>query len=283
MAALRRHLKRLLSYVIVLVLLAVIVVVGLMVFESRLIFFPTRGHTATPEDFELEAEELALSSTDNVTVHGFYVTPVSQDEPRAHILLSHGNGGNLSGRLWLAKQLAQRRLAVLLYDYRGYGHSTDLFPTESGAYDDAETALAALLERAEDPNHVVLYGRSLGGGISYELASRHPELAGIITDATFTSVPEMVRDATILSPLAPLVRTRMDNLRRIGEVRMPKLILHGTDDQLVPFEMSERLRDAAIPPVEHVRLPGAGHNDTFRVDQELYFSAISSFVDRIVR
>ena len=64
---------------------------------------------------------------------------------------------------------------------------------------------------------------------------------------------------------------------------MPKLILHGTDDQLVPYEMSERLRDAAIPPVEHVRLPGAGHNDTFRVDQELYFGAISTFVERVVR
>jgi uncharacterized protein len=127
---------------------------------------------------------------------------------------------------------------------------------------------------------VVLYGHSLGGGVSYELAARHPELAGIVTDATFTSIPDMVRRTTVFAPLAPLVRTRMDNLRRVAQVRMPKLILHGTADRTVPFAMAEELRARARPPVELVSLPGAGHDNAYVVNQELYFGALSRFVDR---
>ena len=282
MSRARRYLRRLVKGLIAIVLVAIVGVALLIAYEPHLIFFPERGHSATPEDFELDAEELTLPSTDSVTVNGYYVRPRDRSEPIAHLLFSHGNGGNLSGRFWLAKQLSSRGLAVLLYDYRGYGHSTDRFPTETGVYADGEAALAVLVDRAGAPERVVLFGRSLGGGVSYELAARHPELAAIITDSTFTSIPDMARRATVFSPLAPLVRTRMDNARRIAEVQMPKLILHGTADQLVPFDMAEELRDLARPPVELISIPGAGHNNTFLVDQERYFGAITSFVERVV-
>jgi uncharacterized protein len=275
-----RFLRRVAIAISVLVAIAAVAVVALTMLEPRLIFHPSRGHEASPEDLGLTFEELLLSSSDGVTVHGYHFVPAAGEQARAHLLYSHGNAGNVSTAFYLAQQLVERGFGVLMYDYRGYGHSSDVFPTETGVYADGEAALAALVERAGGPERVVLYGHSLGGGVSYELAARHPEVAGIVTDAAFTSVPDMVRHMPLLAPFASLVRTRMDNLRRIAQVRMPKLIFHGTADETVPFSMAEELRDRARPPVELVAIAGAGHNDAYLQDRELYFGTLSRFVDR---
>lgn len=248
--------------------------------EERLIFFPDRQLTLTPDELGLDHEELSLETSDGQRIHGYFITPSEEREPRAYLLFSHGNGGNVSGRLEIAGELVERGLAVLLYDYRGYGRSSDGPPNEEGVYRDAEAAYAAIVERSGDPGRVILYGRSLGGGVTWELASRHDDVAGVITDCTFTSVPDMAAEL-FPRPVSLLVQTQMNNLQRVAEVEQPKLLLHGTADKLIPFRMGQELHRAARPPVEFVPLPGAGHNDTFFVDPELYYGAIDEFVERV--
>ncbi len=249
-----------------------------MMIEDRFIYYPTAEFVATPDQFDMNYEELDLRTADGGRVHGWYITP--EGEPKAYLLFSHGNGGNISGRLWVADELVRRDIAVLMYDYRGYGRSPGE-PSEAGLYTDAEAALAALVERSGGPDRVVLYGRSLGGGVSWEMAQRHPELAGIITDATFTSVPDMAGRLIPLPFIGTLVRTRMDNHRKVAEVDMPKLLMHGTDDELIPFTMGEELHAAAAAPVRFVPLPGAGHNNTMEVDPAAYYGAIDTFLDEL--
>lgn len=277
-----RVLRRVAAVLSILVALVAAAIVGLTFLEPRLIFHPSRGHSASPEELGLAFEELLLPSADGVTVHGYHFVPAGGAQARAHLLYSHGNAGNVSTGFYLAQQLVERGFGVLMYDYRGFGHSSDVAPTEAGAYADGEAALTALVDRVGGPQRVVLYGHSLGGGVSYELAARHPELSGIITDATFTSVPGMVRGMPIVGSLAFLMRTRMDNLQRIAEVAMPKLIFHGTADETVPYSMAGELRDHARPPVELVTLPGAGHNNAFLSDRDRYFGALTRFVDGCV-
>ena len=259
------------------VLLALALGIAVMI-EDRFIYYPTAEFVATPEQFQMTYEELDLRTADGGRVHGWYITP--DEDPKAYLLFSHGNAGNISGRLWVADALVRRGYAVLLYDYRGYGRSPGE-PGEAGLYQDAEAALAALAERAGGPERVVLYGRSLGGGVSWEMAHRHPELAGIITDCTFTSVPDMAGRLIPLPFIGTLVRTRMDNQRKVAEVAMPKLLLHGTADELIPFSMGEELHAAARAPVRFVPLPGAGHNDTMDVDPAAYYGAIDTFLDEL--
>jgi len=247
--------------------------------EERLIFYPTPDHEARPDHYGLTWEDVALTTADGGQVHGWYITPVGT--PRAYLLFSHGNAGNISHRLPIAERLADRGLAVLMYDYRGYGHSPGK-PSEKAAYADAEAALAWLVERASGPEHVILYGRSLGGGVSWEMASRHPEVAGIITDCTFTSLPDMAAEMAPLPFVRMLVRSCMNNRRRVAEVALPKLLLHGTADELIPYRMGEILAAEARGPVTFVPLPGAGHNDTMDVDPELYYGEIDRFVDEVL-
>jgi len=247
--------------------------------EDRFLYYPTAEFMATPEQFGMTYEELDLPTDDGGRVHGWYITP--EGEPKAYLLFSHGNAGNISGRLFIADELVRRGHAVLMYDYRGYGKSPGR-PDEAGLYSDAEAGLTALVQRAGGPDRVVLYGRSLGGAVSWEMADRHPELAGIITDCSFTSVPDMAGRLIPLPFIGAVVRTKMDNRAKVARVELPKLLLHGTADELIPFSMGEELRDNARPPVRFVRLEGAGHNNTPDADPAVYFGAIDAFVAEVL-
>ena len=261
------------------VLLLVLAMGIAVMIEDRFIYYPTAEFVATPDQFQMIYEELDLPTADGGRIHGWYITP--PQEPRAYLLLSHGNGGNISSRLWLADELVERGSAVLAYDYRGYGKSPGE-PSEDGLYEDAEAALAELIRRAGGPDRVVLFGRSLGGGVSWEMAHRHPELAGIITDCSFTSVPDMAGRLIPLPFIGTFVRTQMNNRRRVAQVSMPKLLLHGTADELIPFTMGQELHERALAPVRFVPIEGAGHNNTMDVDPEKYYGAIDSFLDDVI-
>ncbi len=250
-------------------------------FETRFIYYPEAAFVALPRHFGIQAEDVWLETDDRCRLHGWYCVPSGGVTPRAYLLFSHGNAGNISGRLPLVQELTGRGLAVMLYDYRGYGQSTGA-PDEDGLYTDGEAFLAALVERAGDASRVILYGRSLGGGVSWELAVRHPEVAGVVSDCTFTSIPDMAGRLFPVPLIGTVVQTRFENVRKVSQVTAPKLLLHGERDELIPFAMGEALFEAALVPKRFVPLPGAGHNDTYLVDPDLYFGAIDTFVDEVV-
>ncbi len=246
-----------------------------MSLERRLIYFPDRILADTPAQDHLGYEDVWATTSDGIRVHGWAMPPAGRDA--AWLLYSHGNGGNVSLRPAGVAPLVHRGLGVLLYDYRGYGRSEGR-PSEQGTYADGEAMLAEAIRRAGDARRVVLYGESLGGGVSYELARRHPELCGLITISTFTSIPDMVRVLYPIPGLSWLVRTRYDNLAKARDIRVPRLVIHGTDDELVPFRMGEALRDATSPPAEFLAIRGAHHNDTFSTGGDEYYDAVQRFV-----
>ena len=246
----------------------------LLLFETRFIYFPSRAHEATPAGLGLPSEEVLFTAEDGVRLHGWFL-PVRG--ARWTVLLSHGNAGNISHRLDRTLFLQTRLGAsVLLYDYRGYGRSEGS-PDEPGTYRDARAAYRYLVEqRRVPPERLVLFGESLGSAVSLDLALAHPA-AALILEAPFTSVPAMAR-TTIFFPLAPFVRTRYDNLEKVGRLRMPLLVLQGDHDEVVPFAQGRRLFEAAPGPKRFFAIPGAGHNDTFLVGGDAYWQAIADFL-----
>jgi len=248
-----------------------------MSLETRLIYFPQRTLADSPADHGLAFDDVLVTTSDGLRIHGWAVVPSTP--PVAWLLYSHGNAGNLSYRSAGVAPLVRRGLALLLYDYRGYGRSEGS-PSEEGTYRDGEAMLAETIRRASDPRKVLLYGVSLGGGVSYELARRHPEIAGVVTDATFTSVPDVVRVMYPIPGLSRIVRTRYDNLSKARSIGIPRLVMHGTSDEIIPFWMGERLRDATDPPAEFLAIRGAHHNDTQVVGGDEYYDTIRRFVHR---
>lgn len=260
----------------VLLLVVVLLIVLPLVFEKRLIYYPQREHEASARALGLASEDLTLTAEDGVRLHALFL-PVPSS--RFSVLFAQGNAGNLSHRLDRAIFLQSRlRADVLLFDYRGYGRSEGS-PDEQGTYRDARAAYRWLTAtRRVPPERIVLFGESLGGAVALDLALGHPARA-LVLESPFTSVPDM---AAVVFPFLParwLVRTRYDNLRKVGRLAMPLLVLHGDRDEVVPFAQGRRLFEAAPMPKRFFAIAGAGHNDTYFVGGEAYWKALADFLD----
>ena len=196
------------------------------------------------------------------------------------VLYLHGARWNLTGSVTRIDRWRRLGFAVFAVDYRGFGRSANVAPTEAFAYEDAEAAWDYLAKLAPGrPRYIV--GHSLGGAIAVDLARRHPEASGLVLEATFTSVRDMVDQSPwSFLPVGLILTQKFDTLAKIGEVKMPVLITHGTRDTIVPFAMGERLYAAAPSPKRFVRVEGAGHHNLSGAGFEEYRAAIAELFKR---
>lgn len=242
--------------------------------ERHFIYFPVRELEGDPSHWGLAFEDIFLTTSDGVRIHGWFV-PGKRD---VTWLWFHGNAGNISHRLDNLRLLHDElEVSVFILGYRGYGRSEGS-PSEEGTYLDAEAALAYLRSRPDVAHdRIVYFGQSLGAAVAVELAARHPPLA-LILESPLPSVPYMARRTYPFLTIWPFLRTRYDALARIGHVQAPLLVLHGDRDSIVPMEAGKMLFDAANEPKEFYTIHGADHNDTYVVGGKAYFAALSRFL-----
>lgn len=168
-------------------------------------------------------------------------------------------------------------MAVLAFDYRGYG-SSDGSPSETGTYRDMAAAVSHLRAvRGIEPERTVYYGESLGGAVAIEAALRYRP-AALVVESTFTSVRAM---AAVHYPFVPgflARRVRYDSLARVRNLRCPLLVLHGPRDSIVPYRMGRELFDAAPGPKAFADLEG-DHNDGGLVASPAARTALRTFLD----
>jgi uncharacterized protein len=224
---------------------------------NSLLYFPSRAIIETPKRDGLNYRDLALECDDGERLHGWWID--ARTDPLGHLLLCHGNAGNIGDRVLHAALLTATGFDVLLFDYRGYGRSSGR-PSEEGTYRDARAALTGLLEQpGVDPARVFYLGESLGGAVALELALERPP-AGLVLLSAFTGVRELGRLHYPFVPTA-LIPDAYPTLRRIPELRAPLLVLHGDRDDIVPLSQGRALFESASQPkLMHV-FPGLGHND----------------------
>jgi alpha-beta hydrolase superfamily lysophospholipase len=228
--------------------------------QGELIFRPTKdvwwGFNADAYKFD---EQWIGVGRNGDRLHAWWLPA---EDPRAPVVLYlHGARWNLTGSVTRIDRWKKLGFAVLAVDYRGFGKSTDVAPTEALAYEDAEAAWEHLARLAPDrPRYIV--GHSLGGAIATELARRRPDASGLVLEATFTSVRDMISHSKWgFLPVGLILNQEFDTLSKIGEVKVPVLITHGTRDSIVPFDMGERLYAAARGPKRFIRVEGAGHHN----------------------
>ncbi|MFV2072764.1 MAG: alpha/beta hydrolase [Thermoanaerobaculales bacterium] len=252
--------------------------------ESSMIYYPT----VWPDGFwDVEAvargsgsviEDCYFSAEDGPRLNAWWcrLSPAEDRGDESMVLLFfHGNAGNLSHRAELVLRLAALPAEVLIVDYRGYGRSEGR-PSEAGLYRDARAAWRYLVEeRGLSEDRIVIFGKSLGGAVAVDLATR-VKAAGLIVESSFTSVPDM---AGRHFPFVPrfLIRTRMDSLTKIGTIDSPKLFIHSRSDEIVPYALGRRLFEAAPEPKRFYEVVGAGHNEISLVGGEAYFAVLGEF------
>lgn len=235
-----------------------LVALYLKAFESRQVFFPSRTMGPTPYSIGAEYDDVYFSTEDGISLNGWFV-PADRKEARGTILFFHGNAGNITHRLRQIGAFNRKGLDVFIFDYRGYGRSEGS-PSEKGIYLDAEAAYRYLVsEKGVRPDEVVLYGRSLGAAPAIYLSAGDRGRV-LIADSAFTSAADMARRLYPFLPVRRFLSVRLDNLSRMKRVRMPKLIIHSRDDEIVPFSQGERLYEIAPEPKTMYAAEG-GHNE----------------------
>lgn len=159
---------------------------------------------------------------------------------------------------------------MLAYDYSGYGLSTGR-PSERAAYADVDAAYDHLTRtEGVPPERIIAHGRSLGGGVAADLASRRP-VAGLVLESTFTTIHGVVSGF----PLVPFDRFR--TWSKLPRVRAPVLVIHGTEDEVIGFAHGQRLFQRAPSPKRHYWVRGAGHNDLTWVAGDEYWRVMQDF------
>ena len=245
--------------------------------ENFFIFFPQTSFDSKPENWHLNYEDAYFTTEDGINLHGWFF-PLPQDGPV--ILFCHGNAGNISHRLDNVARLLERGLQVFIFDYRGYGRSAGK-PSEKGIYLDGLAAYDHLVREKRTPaSKIVVFGRSLGAAVAVEVALQK-EVRSVILESAFTSTKDMAKAILVFKPLSPFMPANYDNLAKISRLRTPKLIVHGDQDEIVPFAMGQKLFDAAKMPKDFYPIRGAGHNDTYLVGGETYFHRVATYVEDV--
>jgi uncharacterized protein len=270
----RRSRWRLLRWLLIPLLAYGFLLVGMMLMENSLIYFPSVYPDGIWNPPGLEFEDAWFASADGTKLHGWYVP---NPHPRAVVLIAHGNAGNLSHRYELLQELARMGVSSMIFDYRGYGRSAGV-PSEEGILADARAARRWLARKAGvNENEIVLMGESLGGGVMVDLASRDGARALVLENA-FTSLPDVAAFHYPWLPVRTLMRTRMDSAAKIGKFRGPLLQVHGDADTIIPFAIGQRLHAAANEPKTFVTIPGGDHNDP---RTPMFFAALDRFLSEL--
>lgn len=241
--------------------------------EKGIVFFPDPHLVGTPKDVGLAYEDIWFEAAGGIRLHGWWVPKAG-----APVLVwFHGNAGNISHRLeniQLLHDLAG--VQVFIFDYREYGRSQGRISRE-GTFLDAAAAYRVVAEtRGVPPKDIVLFGRSLGTALATDLAAKNP-CRGLILESAFTNSSDM---AKMLAPFLFDWRPRVpyDNLEKIDKVKVPVLIIHGSNDEIIPVEMGRRVFAAANSPKDLYIIPGAHHNDTYVVGGKEYFQRLQAFI-----
>lgn len=251
--------------------------------ETSLVYHPGE-RTVLPPDSTLgiAPRMVKFASADGTKLVGWLVFAAGSDSASGAWLLDcHGNAGNISsyGRPRWAAWMRQQGMNVFQFDYRGFGESAGS-PSENGLYSDAEAAYHYLTDSlGVAPERLVIYGHSLGSGVATYLASK-VRAAGLIVEGAFTAASDRGQELYPWLPVRLLSSNDFDSIGRIRGIVAPKLFIHATDDEIIPYAHGQRLYAAAVTPKSFLTVTG-GHEHAFEVDRTRYYAAIRAFADTV--
>lgn len=243
-------------------------------FENKLVYPASKASDDWRDPADSTIRDVWFPSADGTSVHGWYL---AHEGTAGAILFSHGNGGNITHRTELIRDL--RRIfnrPVLIYDYPGYG-KTEGQPSEAGCYAAGIAAFQWLVESQKIPaGKIILCGESLGGGVAIELGTTR-DSEGLLLISTFMSLPKAAKAKFPFLPCEWFMANRYDSFKKIPSYRKPVFIAHGDLDDVIPFVQAERLFDLVNGPKRFHRRVGDKHNSAVKAevleDAKSFFAA----------
>lgn len=225
---------------------------------EKMFYFPNKTLAHQKEADSLGFEHVNFASKNGNKIDGYYVIP--KDSIVGAVLLLHGNAGNISDQISSLVKLQNAGFEVLVIDYQGFGKSQGEV-SHQNLVDDAESALEYLKEKTKSKKiPIIVLGRSIGGHLAVKIAHDHQnEINALVIEGAFTNHHSI---AVAISPfwLQPfaeiLVWSKYKASTLIKDITIPKLIIHSTEDEVIPFWMGVELYNKAVAPKEFWEIKG---------------------------
>jgi fermentation-respiration switch protein FrsA (DUF1100 family) len=272
--------KKMASFGVTLALAYFAILFFTVLFEKKLIYFPNiPGRLEgdwSPEGLPLE--NITLETADAVKLHAWWI-PAENAE--FTFLAFHGNAANIANRADVYRFLHALPVNVLAVEYRGYGKSEGT-PGELGLYLDAEAAMEYVRREHNIPSRqVIAFGQSLGTAVAADLASRH-DLGGLVLEAPFASARTMARRLYWFLPgLSFVLRTKFDTAQKLNDVSAPVLVVHCSQDPVIPLAMGEEVYRLARAPKQFLRVDEFCHEEASLVDPGGYRAKLLELLETV--
>ncbi|MDC0216210.1 alpha/beta hydrolase [Candidatus Pelagibacter sp.] len=227
---------------ILLLIIYLILISFLYFFQRNLLYHPTENNYYGDE-LKVSVEKIKIKTKDSLELISWFH---KKNIRYKTILFLHGNAGTLENRIHKINHFKDMKVNFLILAWRGFSGNKGK-PTEKGLYEDANSAIKWLKTKGFYENDIIIYGESLGTGVTVEIA-QNKNFAGIILESPFTSMTEAAKNKYPFFPIELLLKDKYENYKKIKNITSPVLIMHGEKDSLVPFFMGKKIYQLANDP-----------------------------------
>mgnify|MGYP005998914951 FL=1 len=232
-----------LSIIIVILLIYLSVLVYLFFFQRNLLYHPNENNYSG-DKIKVDIEEVQIKTSDNLNLLGwFHKKDLNKFKT---IVYFHGNAGRLENRIHKLNHFKDMNVNFLIISWRGFSGNSGK-PSEHGLYKDGKSAIVWLKNIGLEDKDIILYGESLGTGIATEIA-QNKNFAGLILETPFTSMIDAAKNVYPYIPVGFLLKDRYENDKKIKNINIPLLVMHGEKDQIIPFKMGKKIYEIANKP-----------------------------------
>lgn len=221
-------------------------------FQEKLIFLPVK--LSSDFKFNYSADERLIEVAPGVRLNALHFR---LPDARGLVLYFHGNAGNLAEWGSVSENFLPLGYDVFVFDYRGYGKSDGVINSEAMLHADAQ-AIFNTVAKEYSPEKIILYGRSLGSGMAVRLAAK-TSVKALVLESPFFSMAEIGRFHYPFLPVSLLLRYPLRNDLYLPAVRCPIFIMHGTADEVIPWQSGQKL--ARLAPAAKLLLLENGHHN----------------------
>jgi uncharacterized protein len=219
-------------------------VLVLLFFFQRSLLYKPNINSYFGDILKVDIDKVQIKTSDNINLVGwFHKKDLNKFKT---IVYFHGNAGKLENRIYKLNHFKDMDVNFLIISWRGFSGNSGK-PSEKGLYEDGKSAIDWLKNMGLDEKDIVIYGESLGTGVATQIA-QNKKFAGLILETPFTSMVDAAKNVYPYIPVNILLKDRYENDKKIKNINIPILVMHGEADQIVPFEMGKKIYEIANQP-----------------------------------
>jgi uncharacterized protein len=232
-----------LQLILIISFIYLLFLVFLYFYQRNLLYHPNENNYFG-DKILIDIKKVKITTADNIQLLGWYHEKNLKDFKT--LVFFHGNAGSLENRIHKINHFQNMNINFLIIAWRGFSGNNGS-PSEEGLYEDGKSAVDWLIQKGLSEKNIILYGESLGTGVATHLAQKR-DFAGVILESPFTSMIDAASKFYPFIPIKLLLKDKFENNKKINNINVPILIMHGEADQIVPFSMGMNIYEIANKP-----------------------------------